>query len=103
MSHDASAPMYTSLSQSSTSTRSKAPAILFADDRSRRGHHRVVACRLLRCQQPLKLGTTFRLRTETGIRISGKICEFGPRPSGTPAIEKLQAYLIEHFESLGRK
>jgi hypothetical protein len=30
-----------------------------------------------------------------------KICEFGPRPSGTPAIEKLQAYLIEHFKALG--
>lgn len=30
-----------------------------------------------------------------------KICEFGPRPSGTPAMEKLQNYLIEHFKSLG--
>jgi len=30
-----------------------------------------------------------------------KICEFGPRPSGSDAITNLQAYLIDHFKAAG--
>jgi hypothetical protein len=32
-----------------------------------------------------------------------EICAFGPRPSGSPAMEKQQAYLKDYFEKLGGK
>ena len=32
-----------------------------------------------------------------------EICAFGPRLSGSPAMEKQQAYLKEYFEKLGGK
>jgi Zn-dependent M28 family amino/carboxypeptidase len=30
-------------------------------------------------------------------------CDFGPRPSGTPAMARQQDYLVKHFESCGAK
>jgi hypothetical protein len=41
------------------------------------------------------------LKPERAYQYLEKICQFGPRPSGSPAIANLQAYLIDHFQSAG--
>lgn len=103
MSHDATAPMLSPMTTSSSQTRSRVPAIILLLAAIIAGG--AIGWWILGSSDAPS--STYSWAPPNGLepkRAFGyleKICEFGPRPSGTPAIEKLQTYLIEHFKSIG--
>lgn len=103
MSHDASAPMYTTIHSESSRTRSKVPAIVLLVIIAVVGG--IMGWWLIGTADAPSSGNNWvppaGLEPKRAFGYLEKICEFGPRPSGTPAMEKLQSYLIDHFKGLG--
>jgi glutaminyl-peptide cyclotransferase len=103
MSHDASAPMYATHVPATTQSRSKATAIVLLLAIAVVGG--IIGWWLIGSSETPSSSYNWAppsgLEPKRAFGYLEKICEFGPRPSGTPAIEKLQAYLIEHFKALG--
>jgi glutaminyl-peptide cyclotransferase len=103
MSHDATAPMLTTMSTSTGKTRSRVPAVILVLGAIVAGG--LVAWWATGNSESPSSAYSWAppngLEPKRAFAYLEKICEFGPRPSGTPAIEKLQTYLIEHFKGIG--
>lgn len=103
MSHDATAPVLSTMSHPSTQSRLKNRAIIFSLLVAIAGI--VVVGWFFGSKDTPNDAYTWAppagLDPKRAFGYLEKICEFGPRPSGTPAMEKLQTYLIEHFRALG--
>lgn len=103
MSNQLAAPMISPTSQTSTTSNVKYASFLFLLTIAVIGG--AVGWWLMRQSEPP--AASYHWAPPAGLdpkRAMGylvKVCDFGPRSSGSPAIAKLQTYLVEHFRGIG--